>query len=129
MTHAHRICNTYYFSTATLITRTHRTVTLYEQCLFCSMLRSIAVHMHSVFCVPSTVCDNVQQFADTAVLSGNCSAVRDEVSVQYMRTEGLLSVQVHHHMPHTRVYMYVPCTCVVHVYPCSLSLQRHTLRK
>ena len=33
------------------------------------MLRSIAVHIHSVFCVPFNVCDNVQLCADTAILS------------------------------------------------------------
>ena len=97
-----RICNAYYFSTATTVTRTQRTVTLHVQCLFCSMLRSIAVHMHSVFCVPCTVCDNVQQCADTAILCGNCSAVWDAVSLQYTCTEGSVSVHVHHQVPHTR---------------------------
>jgi len=32
------------------------------------MLRSIAVHIQSVFCVPCTVCDNVQQSADIAIV-------------------------------------------------------------
>jgi hypothetical protein len=58
-------------------TQTHHCDTLYKyvQCLYCSMLRSIAVHIHSVFCVPCAVCDNVQQCADIAILCGNCSAV------------------------------------------------------
>jgi hypothetical protein len=53
---------------ATLVTRTHHCVTSYVQCHNRSMLPSIAVHIHSVFCVPCTVCDNVQQCADTAIL-------------------------------------------------------------
>jgi len=68
------------------------------------MLRSIAVHMHSVFCVPCTVCDNVQQYADTAILCGNCSAVWDAVSLQYTCTEESISVHVHNQVQqHVRV--------------------------
>ena len=83
------------FSISKSVTQKQRTVTLYEQCLFCSMLRSIAVHMHSVFCVPCTVCDNVQQYADTAIICGNCSAVWHAVSLQYTCTEVSVSVHVH----------------------------------
>jgi len=53
---------------AKLVTRPNHYVTIYVQCLYCSKLRSIAVHIHIVFCVPCTVCDNVQQCADTAIL-------------------------------------------------------------
>ena len=73
--HSPRIRNNYCFPIATMVTRKQCTVTLYVNCLCCSMLRSIAVHIHSVFCVLCTVCGNVQQCAGTAVLRGNCSAV------------------------------------------------------
>ena len=99
-----RICNIYCFSMATMVTRTHRTVTLYVQCVFCSILRPISVHIHSVFCVPCTVCVNVQHCTDTAVRSGNCSAVWDAVSVQYTWTEGSESVHVHHQVPNKRAF-------------------------
>jgi hypothetical protein len=98
VTHTHprkntlRMCNTYCFSTATLFTRKHHSVTLYLQCLYRSRLRSIAVHIHSVFCVLCTVCDNVPKGADTAILCGNCSAVRDAVSLQYTCSECSVSV-------------------------------------
>jgi hypothetical protein len=52
----------------TLVTRTHRCVTLYVQCLYSSILRLIVLHIHSVFRVLCIVCDNVQQCADTAIL-------------------------------------------------------------
>jgi hypothetical protein len=90
-----RLCNSYSFSTATMVTRTQSTVTLYIQCLLCSLLRLIAVHMHSVFCVPCTVCDNVLQYADTAIHCGNCSVLWDAVLLQHTCTEGWLSVLVH----------------------------------
>jgi len=73
------------------------------------MLRSISVHLHIVFCVPCTVCDNVQQCADTAVLSDNCSSVFDAVSVQYTCSEGSESVYVHHHVPNKRAFVKVFC--------------------
>jgi len=87
---------------ATMVKWTHRTLTLYVHCAFCSILRSISVHMHIVFCVRRTVCDNVQLCADTSVHTGNCSAVWDALSVQYTCTEGSESVHVHHHVPNKR---------------------------
>jgi hypothetical protein len=52
-----------------MVTRTHHRDTFYVECLYYSMLRSIAVHIHNVFCVPFNVCDNVQLCADKAILS------------------------------------------------------------
>jgi len=52
----------------TIVTRKQHRVTLYVQCLFCSILRSIAVQIHSVFCVLCNVCDNVQQSDGTAII-------------------------------------------------------------
>ena len=75
VTHSPRICNSYSFPIAAMVTRTQNTVTLYVNSHCCSKLCSITVHIHSVFCVPCTVCGNVQQCAGTAVLRGNCSAV------------------------------------------------------
>ena len=106
--------------------------------LLISIFLSIAVLLRNVFCVPCTFCDNVQQCADTAILSGNCSAVWDAVSLQYTCTEGSVSVHVHwglsigthaQQVSHTRVYLDLPCACVSHVYPFCLSLQRGALRK
>jgi len=77
------------------------------------MLRSISVNMHILFCVPCTVCDIVQRCADTAVFSGNCSAVSDAVSVQYTCTEGSESVHVHHHVPNKRALYKVFCGNIV----------------
>ena len=90
---------------------------------------SIAVHIRSVFCVPCTVCDNVQHCAHTATLTGNCSAVWDALPFQYTCTGGSVSVHVHRQVSHTRVYVDVSCACVTHVYPFCLSLQPDTLRK
>ena len=66
VTHCPRLCSNYCFPIKRMVTRTQRTLTLCVICLCCSTLRSIAVHIHSVFCVPCTVCGNVQQYADTA---------------------------------------------------------------
>jgi len=101
----------------------------YVPLLLISISLSIAVHIRNVFCVPCTVCDNMQQCADTAILSGNCSAVWDALSLQYTCTEGSVSVHVHQEVSHTRVFVDVPCACVSLVYPFCLSLQRDTLRK
>jgi len=69
------------------------------------MLHSIAVHIHSVFCVPCTVCGVVLLCADTAIICGNCSAgwVVAHFSARALRaqyrytcTEGSVSVHVHH---------------------------------
>jgi hypothetical protein len=40
-THTHRICNTYCFSTATIVTRTRLDVTWYAHCLYCYVLFSL----------------------------------------------------------------------------------------
>jgi len=45
-----------------------RLVSLHVQCLFCSILRSSFVHIHSVSCVACNVCDNVQQCDGTAII-------------------------------------------------------------
>jgi hypothetical protein len=37
-THTHRICNTYCFSTTTIVTRTRLNVTLYVHCILCNVL-------------------------------------------------------------------------------------------
>jgi len=97
------------------------------QCLFCSMLRSIAVHIHSVFCVPCTVCHNVQQCAGTAILKRllQCS-LRCAITSVHVHW-GLSIGHVHHQVPHTRVYVYVLTACAVHVYPFCLSLHRDSL--
>jgi hypothetical protein len=63
-----RICNFYCFFMSKAVTRMHPRVTLYLRCVYFSMLRSIAVHIHRVFCVLCNVLDNVQQCADTAIL-------------------------------------------------------------
>jgi len=96
-----------------MVARTQRTVTLYVQRLFCSLLRSIAVHIHSVFCVPCTVGDNVQQCADTAILCGNCSAVWDAVSLPYTCTEVSVSVHVHDQVEHTHTRENVFCGNII----------------
>jgi len=57
-------------------------------CPFFSMLLSIAVHIHSVFCVPCTVCDIVQQLS----FRSNYSVVPDAVYLQYTCTDGAVSV-------------------------------------
>jgi len=65
--YTHIICNIYWFSTEKL--DSERNVFLIQvQCFFCSILLSIAVHIHSVFCVPCNVCDNVQQCDGTAIV-------------------------------------------------------------
>ena len=120
-----------------MITRAYHYITLYVRCHFISMFRSvsisnffsIAVLIRNVFYVPCTSCENVQQCADTAILTGNCSGVWDAVSLQYTCKEGSVSVHLHQQVSHTRVYVDVPCACVTHVYPFCLSLQRDTLRK
>ena len=48
------VCNIYCFSTATIATRTLHSVPLYVQCISCSILRSIALHIQ-MFCVPCNV--------------------------------------------------------------------------
>jgi hypothetical protein len=83
VTHALTICNIYCFSTATMVKRTHHHVTLYVRCLFCSMLRPIAVHIHTVFCVPCTACDNVQQCADGYCHPLAVAAVRLEMRCSF----------------------------------------------
>ena len=93
-----------------MVTRTQRTVTLYVNCLCCSTLRPIAVHIHSVFCVSCTVCGNVQQCAGAAVLRGYCSAVWDAVSLQYTCTEGSVSVHVHWRLSISNVHRQVQNT-------------------
>ena len=90
---------------------------------------SIAVHIRSVFCVPCTFCDNVQQCVDAAILSGKCSAVWDALSLQYTCTEGSVSVHMHQQASHTHVYVDVPCACVAHMYPFCTSLQRDMCSK
>ena len=87
------------------------------------------MHIRRVFCVPYTFCDNVQQVADTAIVSGNCSAVWDAVSLQYTCTEGPVSVHVQQQVSHTRVYVDVTCACDAHVYPFCLSVQRDKFMK
>jgi hypothetical protein len=57
-----------YLFTATVIMRTHISDKFYVQSLFSSTLSTIAVHIHSVFCVPFNVCDNVQLCADKDIL-------------------------------------------------------------
>jgi len=84
---------------------------------------SIALHILYVFCVPCTVCDNMQQCADTATLSGNCSAVWDALSLQFTCTEDSVSIHVHWRVTHTRVLWtyraHVIHTCIHSVCPYS----------
>jgi hypothetical protein len=46
-----KICSTSIFSTAKVTTRTRHDITLYVHWNFCSILRSIALHIHR-YCVP-----------------------------------------------------------------------------
>jgi len=87
---------------------------LHVQFLFCGMLLSIAVHIHSVFCVPCTVWNNVQQSADTAVLSCKCIAVWDAASLQYTGTDSLVSVHLYHQVQNTRARDNTFCGNIVH---------------
>jgi len=84
--------NTHCLSTVTIVTRMHHRFTPYVQCLFYSILRSIAVHIHSVFCVPCNVCEYVQQCADTAILSRWLQCCWDAVSLRYTCTDGSATV-------------------------------------
>jgi hypothetical protein len=65
VTRAPRICNTYCFPQQHWLRERTTMLTLYVQCLYCTTLLSMSVQICSVFCVPCTVCDNVQ-----------CAAVR-----------------------------------------------------
>jgi len=94
------IFNAYCFSTSFVLNA--------PDCLFCSTLLSIAVHIHSVFCVPCTVCDIVQQLS----FRGNYSAVWVMVYLQYTCTEGAVC-HVYHQVPHTRTCEKVFCGNVI----------------
>ena len=61
-----------------------------------------------------TVSHNEQQSADTAVLSGKCSAVWDAASLQYTCTESSVSVHVHHQVQHTRARENTFCGNIVY---------------
>ena len=79
-TNAPGIFNTYCYSISTVLNA--------PDGLFFSLLLSISVHINSVFCVPCTVCDTVQQLS----FRGNYSAVWDAVYLQYTSTDGAVSV-------------------------------------
>jgi len=77
------------------------------QPLFCSLLGSIAVHIHSVFCVPCTVLIMWSSPLVRPSSVGNCSAVSVAVSLRYMCTESSVSVTcttTYRTLVHVRTY-------------------------
>ena len=66
-THTHSICNTYFFSTATLVTRTRLSVTLYAHCLSWSVITNV----HTGFWDPAS-----QLVSPHSGLSSDGKAVR-----------------------------------------------------